>query len=364
MITISLLVATGFALTAVLYVLVDLSIDGSAIQLQAEGGLTRSLARWSAVIVVVFVSTASAVSWLLLRRVLGALETATAAARNIGADNLDARIPIEGPHDEVRVLGETINAMLDRLAEALESQRRFVANASHELRTPLATARTALDVPLTQGRVPAELEPALRRAVTANERSTRILDSLLTLARTQGQGLGVRVPVDLGALLAAAVRERAEAADAAQIALTVHETETIVLGDEQMLAQVCANLIDNAIVHNRHGGHALAWAGVQDLDGQMRPVVEVTNDGQALLPATVETLKEPFHRGTATRIQAPPTAATTGSGLGLGLAIIDEIVTLHQGRLTLTARPEGGLTARIELPASHPGPRPAEKDRS
>ena len=142
--------------------------------------LTDLLVR-SLLLLVVFTALAALLAWWAGRRSLHRLTQVTATARRIGAGStLDERLDLGGPHDEVRELGETFDAMLDRLDRSFTAQRHFTAHASHELRTPLTLQRTALEIPLAQGRVPAELQPALQRALDANARSQRLIDALLT----------------------------------------------------------------------------------------------------------------------------------------------------------------------------------------
>lgn len=365
--TIVLITVFGTALVIALFTVLDLSATTRFERTPGDGRrdavlrieLTRSVTLWSVMAVVTLAIIASAAIWFVLRRTLRRLEVATSAARVVGLDDLDARLPADGPRDEVRVLAETINAMLDRLATALGAQARFVANASHELRTPLATARSALDIPLAQGRVPADLEPDVRCAIAANERSARILDALLALARTTDDSPERLAPVDLAAVLDEAVHERDEAFRAAGVHLGLDLTPAVVLGDEAMIAQLCANLLDNAIVHNRPDGAIAVRCGVEHLDGLPHVVLEVVNDGTVLDPAGVDALREPFHRGEASRLQNPRAVhGSVGTGLGLGLGIVDEIATRHRGRLMLTARPDGGLAARVELPVGAQGTDP------
>ena len=110
-------------------------------------------------------------------------------AQEVSTTDLHRRLDLPGPRDEIKELADTIDAMLDRLESAFAAQDRFVANASHELRTPLTTSRTALEIPLAQGRVPVDLQPAVRTALRAGEHSDRLIASLLTLSR--GQGIAV-----------------------------------------------------------------------------------------------------------------------------------------------------------------------------
>ena len=95
---------------------------------------------------------AAAVGWAVAGRVLAPLKRITGTARRVSEERLDERIPVDGPDDELRELGETLNAMLDRLADSFEAQRRFVANASHELRSPLTVIRSEAEVALANPR--------------------------------------------------------------------------------------------------------------------------------------------------------------------------------------------------------------------
>lgn len=322
----------------------------------------RSIALWSGGIAVVFGVAAVLTTRWVMRRSLRRLEEATEAARRIGADRLDSRLAIDGPADEVKELGDTIDAMLDRLSAAMDAQNRFVANASHELRTPLATARAALDVPLAQGRVPADLQPAVRRALAANERSTRLLDALLTLARTEGDTHPALEEdrtdhVDLAAVVRAALADHRPSAEARDLTIDADFEPAVLLGDEAMLLLLSDNLVGNAVRHNRHGGTAHIRVTVEGSGDTERAVLEIENDGAPLDPDGIDALREPFNRGEDSRLARTPAAGApsepvgTGTGLGLGLAIVDQVVARHRGTLTLSARPGGGLVVAVRLPA-------------
>src|SRR4051795_5646412 len=135
--------------------------------------------------------------WAMAGRMLRPLQRITATAKRVSQDNLDERIGLEGPRDELKELADTFDGMLGRLSGAFASQRRFVANASHELRTPLTVIRTELEVALadpdaTTGDLRAMAE-TVRDATLATE---RLIQALLTLARSDGGG-SPRGPVDL-----------------------------------------------------------------------------------------------------------------------------------------------------------------------
>jgi signal transduction histidine kinase len=125
--------------------------------------------------------------WLVAGRVLRPLQQITATARRVSQDTLDERIALEGPRDELKELADTFDAMLERLSGAFASQRRFVANASHELRTPLTVMRTELEVTLADpDATNAELRTMAEAVHDAMDRTERLVQSLLTLARSEG----------------------------------------------------------------------------------------------------------------------------------------------------------------------------------
>ena len=140
---------------------------------------------WSVVVLIGFTGVAAAIAFWLARRSLDRIGEVTAAARDISERDLGRRLDLPGPDDEIKELGDTIDGMLDRLQSAFTAQDRFVANASHELRTPLTTTRTALEIPLEQGAVPANLQANMQRALRATEQSERLITALLALARAR-----------------------------------------------------------------------------------------------------------------------------------------------------------------------------------
>ncbi|MEU4325711.1 sensor histidine kinase [Nonomuraea dietziae] len=140
--------------------------------------------------------------WVMAGRALRPLRAMTAAAREISARNLHQRLGAQGPADEIKDLADTFDALLERVEAAFEAQRRFVANASHELRTPLTFERTLLEVALAEPGADAErLRGVCGRALEANRQQERLIEALLTLARSQ-RGLDHREPLDLASITA------------------------------------------------------------------------------------------------------------------------------------------------------------------
>lgn len=297
--------------------------------------VTGGLLFWSIVTLVVFAAIAAAIAFWLAKRSLDRIGEVTAAARLISERDLDRRLSLPGPDDEIKELGDTFDGMLDRLQLAFAAQDRFVANASHELRTPLTTTRTALEIPLEHGDVPPNLQAAVRTALRATEQSERLIAALLSLARGRAGAEQFEL-VDLAEVVDAELEELAEAATARGISITSETEPATVEGDATLLARAVRNLLDNGIRHNVPGGSLRVTL--------RRSTLEVESTGPRLDESTVALLTEPFYRGDASR-------TANGDGIGLGLAIVESIALTHGGELHLSARAGGGLIARLELPA-------------
>ena len=281
--------------------------------------------------------------WLVAGRVLRPLQAITATARKLEGSTLHERINLQGPEDELKELADTFDQMLARLDTAFETQRRFVANASHELRTPLAIARTEVDVALADRESsPAELRAMAERVREATERSERLIEGLLTLARSERQ-LRAREPADLS--LAAAEALSVARPEAERLGLRVSSVlgGAPVAGDGPLLERLVANLVENAVRHNVAGG----WLEVDTGLAGGRAVARVANGGRPIPPEQVAGLFEPFRRLDGDR---------TGSdrGAGLGLSIVRSVAAAHGGTASARAIPDGGLEVTVDLPAARP----------
>ena len=187
-------------------------LAASQLAVQQRGAELNQLLIESGIALAIMTVVSIGLGWLVAGRVLRPLRTITAAARSISASSLHARLALPGPGDELKELGDTFDGLLARLEAAFGAQRQFVANASHELRTPLARQRTLIEVALADPRpTVVTLQDACKRALATGEEQERLIEALLTLARSQ-RGLDRREPIDLAAITdEVALARRAEA---------------------------------------------------------------------------------------------------------------------------------------------------------
>ena len=293
-----------------------------------------------AVIVLAFLLVFGLVGgWLLAGRMLAPLDRITDATRLAGNGSLSHRIRLEGPEDEFRELADAFDAMLARLEAHVAEQQRFAANASHELRTPLAITQTLLDV----GRTDPEQDAGrlFDRLHAVNARAIDLTEALLVLSRADRMDFP-REPVDLSLLVEEATEALLPLAERCGVTVDACGDPATALGSQALLLQLTTNLVHNAIVHN------LPSQGTVWVNTTARPdvaLLTVENSGETLSPQLVATLTEPFQRRTE-RIRSDH------AGVGLGLAIVESIARAHDGTLTLTPRPAGGLRVTVRLPAA------------
>jgi two-component system sensor histidine kinase VanS len=279
--------------------------------------------------------------WILAGRMLTPLTRITDATRMAANGSLSHRIRLPGRGDEFRELADSFDAMLARLEAHVAEQQRFAANASHELRTPLAITQTLLDVARNDpDRDSGEL---VERLHFVNARAIDLTEALLLLSRADQRSF-TRVHVDLSLIAEEATETLLPLAEKRGVTIETSGDITPTIGSHALLLQMTTNLVHNAIVHN------LPEQGTVWVTTSVHPktvVLTVENTGEKLTPQLVSTLVEPFQRGTE-RIR------TDHAGVGLGLAIVKSITQAHDGTLTLTPRPSGGLRVTVQLPAASP----------
>jgi two-component system, OmpR family, sensor histidine kinase VanS len=282
-----------------------------------------------------------AFGWLVAGRVLRPLRTITATTRQISERNLNERLALSGPDDELKDLADTVDGLLARLEAHVAEQQRFAANASHELRTPLALTQTILDLARTDPKhVNGELVDRLH---AVNTRAIDLIEALLLLSRAD-QRTFTREHVDLSLIAEEAMETLLPLAEKRGVSIETSADAAPTVGSHALLLQMTTNLLHNAIVHNLPE-RGTVW--ITTSANAETIVFTVESTGQQLTPQLVATLVEPFQRGTQ-RIR------DNHAGVGLGLAIVNGIAQAHDATLTLTPRAAGGLCVTVRLPAAPP----------
>ena len=277
----------------------------------------------------------------LTERALRPMREITRAAEQIGAGDLSRRLAVPG-NDELAQLAKTFNGMLARLETAfgqltrsLEQQRRFVGDASHELKTPLTSIKINTDLALDDPQLSAETRDRLVRVRHATDRTIRLVQNLLLLARGDAGALPLRCqPFETNALLEELTRE-AQALQPGRAAIVTQTEVATLYGDRDYLIQLLLNLVDNALRHTPREGRVTLSAHPHGFT--------VIDNGTGIAPEHLPHLTERFYRVDTAR-------ARKAGGTGLGLAICQDIAEAHGGRLEIQSAPGEGTRVLVYLP--------------
>jgi signal transduction histidine kinase len=295
----------------------------------------------SAIALAIMTLLSAGLGWLVAGRVLRPLRTMTMTTQQISEANLHRRLAMHGPRDELRELADTIDGLLGRLEGAFDAQRRFVANASHELRTPLTAVRALLEMVLSDPNADVQtFRGACRQVLEESEQQEELIDALLALAHGQ-RGLDRAEPIDLGAVVSAALRSHDGEAATMGLSVDARIEPVTVTGDRRLVERLVSNLLDNALRHNVADGRVEVTLRAQG--GQ--PVLVIANTGEHVPAEEVGRLLQPFQR-------LGPNRVGHGGGLGLGLSIVAAIAAAHDVTLTVTPEPDGGLRVEARFPAT------------
>jgi two-component system sensor histidine kinase VanS len=304
-----------------------------------RGALLRDFGPAAAIISAALLLFALLGGWLLAGRMLSPLSRITAATRIAATGSLSHRIRLSGRQDEFRELADAFDTMLARVEANIAEQQRFAANASHELRTPLAITQALLDV--ARNDLDRDNGELVDRLHAVNTRAIDLTEALLVLSRADQRSFP-REHVDLSLIAEEATETLLPLAEKHGVTIETSGYMIPTIGSGALLLQLSTNLVHNAIVHN------LPEQGTVWVTTTVHPtgaVLAVENTGEKLTPHTVPMLVEPFQRGSERR-------HNDHAGVGLGLAIVKSITRAHDGTLTLTPRPAGGLRATVRLPAA------------
>jgi len=322
------------------------------------GDVTSSLAQFVLIELAAAVALLAALSvgsWLILRRGLHPLEVMSTTAGAITAGDLTQRVSPSGGPTEVGQLGLALNTMLEDIEVAFnerdETERRlrqFLADASHELRTPITSIQGFAELfRVGADHAQVDLPTILRRIEEESARMKVLVEDLLLLAQLDQTRQVGTAPVDLAVLAADACSDAVAGARDRPVTLDAPEP-VVVDGDEAHLRQAIANLVSNALRHTPAGTPLAvsarregAWA-----------VIEVHDHGPGLDQEALAHVFDRFWQADRSR---------TGSGAGLGLAIVAGIATEHGGSVAATNAPDGGAIFRLQLPIPTGSPGPTDR---
>jgi two-component system, OmpR family, sensor kinase len=276
--------------------------------------------------------------WLLVGRGLAPLGGIARAIAQRAPASLEP-LHAEGLPGEVRPMVAQLNGLLERLADAIATQKRFTADAAHELRTPLTALQLQMQV-LERAQSPEDRREALEQLKSGARRAQRLVEQLLTLARLEPEATqSPTAPVRLDRLAAGSLADFEPLAAAKPVELRLGRMEpAVVAGREEALRTLLDNLIGNAIRYAPKGG----WVSVDACTDTGGPLLAVTDNGPGIALEERERVFDRFYR--------VPGSGATGSGLGL--AIVKHIADSHRARIELADGEDGsGLSVRVRFPA-------------
>jgi heavy metal sensor kinase len=279
--------------------------------------------------------------WWLMKKALAPVAQLTAAAEKISAHNLNQRLARTGNGDELDRLTEVFNSMLARLDDSFNRTREFTLHASHELKTPLTVLCGETETALRDESLAAAERERLASQLDELRRLARIVDGLTLLSKADAGQVTLKLErVRLDELV------RDNFADAQILAepqgikveLTAGE-EITVPGDRHRLRQLLLNLADNAVKYNQPQGRVTMC--LRQVNGAAE--FTIANTGPGIAPEILPRVFDRFYRG-------DPAHSPTVDGCGLGLSIVQWIVSAHNGSVKIESTPNGLTTVTIRLP--------------
>jgi heavy metal sensor kinase len=290
----------------------------------------------------VFLLLASLGGYWISTRALSPVDRITRDARSIGIANLSSRLQMPQARDELRRLTGTLNEMLDRIDLAVRRMVQFTADASHELRAPLTLIHTAAEFSLRRERTRDELVDAMRKILRESDRTSRLVDELLLLARADSGTDDLRLePVNITDLGRNAVEQISTLAEPKGIAVSyeIPNAPVMVDGDEQALARLWLILLDNAVKYTNERGHVTF--SIRDTNSQAE--VLVSDTGVGIAAPDLPFVYDRFWRADKVR-------SRSGGGAGLGLSIARWIVDRHGGKIEIRSEAGQGCRVFVRLP--------------
>ena len=285
---------------------------------------------------------AAGVGYWMSRRALAPVDALVRTARAVSGTNLSTRLEKLHTGDELQRLSDTLNEMLDRIEASVSRITQFTADASHELRTPVSLIRTEAELSLRRARSQNEYQDSLRHILLEAERTTALIEQLLSVARADLGGETLQLqPVDLSTMLqgvAEAWKQVAAIRDL-RFSTNLRNSDASVAGDENLLRRVADILLDNAFKYTPAPGSVSLSLEAREHFA----TITIQDSGIGIPQAEQAKIFERFYRVDKSRTRAQ-------GGNGLGLSIAQWIITQHHGTVVVESRPGEGTTFRVELP--------------
>ena len=286
--------------------------------------------------------------WLAVRATKPVGDILRTAAR-LRPTRLTDRLAVRGTGDELDRLAATINTLLDQVADHVESQERFVADAAHELRGPLTAVRSSLEVALSQDRQSGEYRETLAEVLEETNQLSKLANDLLLLAESTDSSMTIRTTVvDLADLARRSASMFAGVAEEHGVSIDgTGPTSLFVAADAVRLRQLIGNLLDNAVRFTPNGGRVVIGVDPDSATGEA--VLTVADTGHGIGPDELPRIFDRFYKTDLARSRDD-----RGRSGGLGLAICKAIVEGHGGRITITSAPGRGTTIACRFPGRQP----------
>jgi two-component system heavy metal sensor histidine kinase CusS len=314
-----------------------------AVDATSHYALLQSYRRRTIVALVFTLLLASLVGYRIARRGLEPVERIGETLRRIHSSTLYERLDPSGLPIELSLLATTCNEMLDGLEESFAKLSRFSADIAHELRTPINNLRGEVEVALARPRSEEEYRSVLGSCLEESQRLSKLIASLLFLARADGAAIQARKqPLDLAGEIRAVAEFYEALATETGISLTVETVGDLVTPvDRSLFQSALGNLVENALAATPRGGRVTVRA--ERVGQQVR--IDVADTGRGIAAENLSRVFDRLYRADAAR-----TGKSASGGAGLGLAIVKSIATLHGGTVSIRSAESSGTIATLQLP--------------
>jgi heavy metal sensor kinase len=287
----------------------------------------------------------------LAGRALAPVDRIIQSAEVVGVQNLSRRLQVPPARDELRRLTETLNAMLDRIERSVKRITQFTADASHDLRTPISVIRTDAEIALRRQRSASEYRESLARILEVTEGTTGLIESLLTVARADGESSNLTfVDVDLSQVLEKVAQQASVLASSKGLSFfpNLGHTPLPVKADPEAIEKLFLILVDNAVKYTPSYGFVWLRSSIENDEA----IVEVEDTGIGIAVEDQARIFDRFFR-------ANPSRSGNVSGAGLGLSIASWIAAAHRGAIEVQSTLGSGSLFRMRMPVMKPNAKDA-----